>query len=127
MRKIYNAGVDGSLWLATAHLYKDAETSVKWASHTSEPYKVQQGVRQGGVLSAQHNKLYNNDLLHMIESFGTGAMIGHINCSAPTCDDLAALAKSRLVLQIMLDISVTRTKIWYTDKEVLKSSSTSLY
>ena len=105
MRKIYNAGVDGSLWLATAHLYKDAETSVKWASHISEPYKVRQGVRQGGVLSAQHYKLYNNDLLHMMESLGTGAMIGHINCSAPTCcDDLAALAKTRLALQIMLDI-----------------------
>ena len=57
------------------------------------------------MLSAQHYKLYNNDLLHIIESLGTGAMIGHINGSAPTCcDDLAALAKTRLALQIMLDI-----------------------
>ena len=47
MRKIYNAGVDGSLWLTTANLYRDAETSVKWSSHVSEPFKVQQGVCQG--------------------------------------------------------------------------------
>ena len=47
MRKIYSAGVDGSLWLTTANLYRDAETSVKWSSHVSEPFKVQQGVRQG--------------------------------------------------------------------------------
>ena len=47
MRKIYNARVDGSLWLTTANLYRDAETSVKWSSHVSEPFNVQQGVRQG--------------------------------------------------------------------------------
>ena len=83
MRKIYNAGVDGSLWLTTANLCRDAETSVKWSSHVSEPFKVQQGVRQGGVLSAQHCKLYNNDLLHMIVNLQTGTTIGHINCSTP--------------------------------------------
>ena len=47
MKKIYNAGVDVSLWLTTADLYRDAETSVKWSDHMSEPLNVQQGVSQG--------------------------------------------------------------------------------
>ena len=47
MRKISNAGVYSTLWLTTANLNRDAETSVKWSNHMSEPFKVQQGVRQG--------------------------------------------------------------------------------
>ena len=105
MRKIYNAGVDGSIWLTTAYLYRDTETSVKWSSHLSELFKAQQGVRQEGVLSAQYYKLYNNDLLHMIVNLQTGTTIGHINCSAPTCCDvLAALARGALFLQVIMDI-----------------------
>ena len=85
-------------------MYRDAETSVKWSSHVSEPFKVQQGVRQGGVLSRQHYKLYNNHLLHMIVNLQTGTTIGHINCSAPTCcDDLAALARRALFRQMIMD------------------------
>ena len=56
---VTHAGVDGYLWLTSANLYRDTETSVKWSSQVSEPFKVQQGVRQGGVLSARHYKLYN--------------------------------------------------------------------
>ena len=37
---------------------------------------IKQGVRQGGVLSTLHYKLFNNDLLHMLESLGLGAFIG---------------------------------------------------
>ena len=51
------AGVDGSLWLTTAYLYRDAETSIKWSSHVSEPFKVQQGVRLvgGGEVYCLHS------------------------------------------------------------------------
>ena len=130
MRKIYNAGVDGSLWLTTANLYRDAETSVKWSSHVSEPFKVQQGVCQGGVLSAQHCKLYNNDLLHMIVNLQIGTTIGHINCSAPTCcDDLAALARRALFLQMIMNIvefyKNGEREIRYPDNQVLQSSFSS--
>ena len=102
---VTHAGVDGYLWLTSANLYRDTEASVKWSSQVSEPFKVQQGVRQGGVLSARHYKLYNNDLLHIIFNLQTGTTIGHINCSAPTCcDDLAVLARRALFLQMIMDI-----------------------
>ena len=41
----------------------------------------------------------------MIVSLQTGTTIGHINCSAPTCcDDLAALARRALFLQMIMNI-----------------------
>ena len=58
----------------------------------SDPFQVRQGVRQGGILSTVHYKLFNNDLLHMLQDSGLGANIGCFYCGAPTCaDDVAAL------------------------------------
>ena len=57
----------------------------------------------GGILSTLHYKLYNNDLLHLLEFLKTGMSIGHIDCSCPTCaDDVALLAKFFLCLQLLL-------------------------
>ena len=91
LRKIYLAGVDGSLLTTLCSLYSDATSSVKWMGRLSSPFVIKQGVRQGGVLSTLHYKLFNNDLLHMLESLGLGAFIGHINWCAPTCADDVAL------------------------------------
>ena len=58
----------------------------------SDPFQVRQGVRQDGILSTVHYKLFNNDLLHMLQDSGLGASIGCFYCGAPTCaDDVAAL------------------------------------
>ena len=105
LRKIYLAGVDGSLWTTLCSLYSDATSSVKWMGRLSSPFVIKQGVRQGGVLSTLHYKLFNNDLLHMLESLGLGAFIGHINCCAPTCaDDVALLGLCKKYLWELLYI-----------------------
>lgn len=102
------AGIDGSMWLTLSSLYNEASSSVKWLGHVSDPFVVQQGVRQGGILSTLHYKLYNNDLLHMLESLQLGAFIGHINCCAPTCaDDVALLGLCKKHLRELLYI------VWY--------------
>ena len=46
-----------------------------------------------------------SERLDMIVNLQTGTTTGHINCSAPTCcDDLAALARRTLFLQMIMDI-----------------------
>lgn len=103
LRKIYNAGMDGNLWLCLNNLYSGAYSAVKWQGLVSPPFQIRQGVRQGGILSTLHYKLYNNDLLHLLESLRVGMSIGHIDCSCPTCaDDVALLAGSFLYLQLLL-------------------------
>ena len=73
------------------HVYT-SKSSVRWGQRVSAPFPVKQGIRQGGILSTIHYKLFNNDLLHVIEESGIGATIGCLYCGAPTCaDDVAAL------------------------------------
>ena len=92
LRKIYLEGVDGCIWLTLLNMYTQATSSVRWGQGVSAPFPVKQGVRQGGILSTIHYKLFNNDLLHVIEESGIRATIGCLYCGAPTCaDDVAAL------------------------------------
>ena len=94
LRKIFLEGVDGTIWLTLLNMYTQATSSVRWGHHVSAPFQVRQGVRQGGILSTVHYKLYDNDLLHMLQESGIGATIGCFYCGAPTCaDDVAVLGR----------------------------------
>ena len=63
-------------------------------------------MRQGGVLSADMYKVYNNDSLDRIVESGKGASIGTIRISAPTCaDDVTVLSEEPCGLQSVINIS----------------------
>ena len=94
MRKLYNSGVTGREWLLINSLHQDSLTSIKWLGELSPTYVNQQGVRQGGVLSADMYKVYNNDSLDRIVESGKGASIGSIRIPAPTCaDDVTVMSE----------------------------------
>ena len=62
MRKLlYNIGARDDLWTLINDLHTDAFSCVKWNGELSEPFKICQCVRQGGVLSADLYKIYGND------------------------------------------------------------------
>ena len=85
----------------------NAETTIKWDGKYSDRFELQQGVRQGGILSTDMYKVYNNKLLDRFDSAMLGVQIGGISCAAPTCaDDTAAASKSRTALQTLVSISV---------------------
>ena len=105
LRKIYQEGVNGTLWLTLSSMYSDAVTSVKWGPHISSSFPIKQGVRQGGILSTTHYNLFNNGLLHMLDESGLGARIGCFKCGAPTCaDDVAVLRNEVLHVLCMVEI-----------------------
>ena len=105
LRKIYHEGVDGTLWLTLSSMYSNAVTSVKWGPHVSSSFPIGQGVRQGGILSTTHYKLFNNGLLHEIDESGLGASIGCFRCGAPTCaDDVAVLGNKVYHARCMVEI-----------------------
>ena len=105
LRKIYQEGVNGTLWLTLSRMYSDAVASVKWGPHISSFFPNKQGVRQGGILSTTHYKLFNNGLLHMLDESGLGASIGCCKCGAPLCaDDVTVLGNKVLHVLCMVEI-----------------------
>ena len=100
MRKLYNTGIEPNEWMLINSLRQDSITAVKWRNKLSSTYINQQGVRQGGVLSADLYKLYNNAQLHRIQEAGKCARIGGIELQAPACaDDVTVLSNDPESLQ----------------------------
>ena len=61
-------------------LHKEAHTVVRWCGQTSEPFEIQQGVRQGDVLSTDLYKVYSNPLLNRVTGLLIGGMVGEVCC-----------------------------------------------
>ncbi|KAK3109204.1 hypothetical protein FSP39_025480 [Pinctada imbricata] len=106
LRKLYNYGVDGSLWNLVCDFHNNAVSAVKWNGQLSDTFNVTQGVRQGGILSADLYKLYINDLLNRMQDSQIGGKVGNIPCSAPTCaDDMSNLSNTEGDLQTLCNIA----------------------
>ncbi|MES9904479.1 MAG: reverse transcriptase domain-containing protein [Sedimenticola sp.] len=106
MRKLYHMGVNGNNWTIINSLHQGARTAVKWRNKLSDPYINQQGVRQGGVLSADLYKVYINELLDRLSNTGIGATIGNITVPAPTCaDDVTLISSDPNELQRLINIT----------------------
>ena len=83
---------------------------------------VQQGVRQGGVLSTFLYLVYINDLVEEIQAKSNNSGILNIPSSNPTlADDLSLIAIYPLVLQSMLDVAVSYSNRWRFKFNALKS------
>ncbi|VDI27647.1 Hypothetical predicted protein [Mytilus galloprovincialis] len=107
IRRLYQIGISDQSLLMIQNLYQNAATCIKWNGHLSEPFLVEQGVRQGGAISADLYKVYVNPLLNLLCETGLGGKIGNINCCAPTCaDDVAIIATNPLEIQSLVDIAV---------------------
>ena len=86
------------------NLHHESQTAVKWQGQLSSTYINQQGVRQGGVLSADLFKVYNNGLLDRIQISGKGTRIGRLGIQAPTCaDDMTILTNDACSLQFLVE------------------------
>ena len=106
IRKLYHLGIPEQIILLIDSLYRNAVSSVKWNGSTSDPFVIEQGVRQGGTLSADLYKIYINQLLDELCDLQIGGKIGNINCCAPTCaDDITITANNVQEAQILINIA----------------------
>ena len=79
LSKLFHAGVEGESWSLIHSLHAEAESVVKWNGAHSDVFKVDQGVRQGGILSTDLYKLYDNGLFDRLHLTGVGCHIGEIS------------------------------------------------
>ncbi|VDI58367.1 Hypothetical predicted protein [Mytilus galloprovincialis] len=80
--KMYFLGMDIQFWDIIEDLYEDITSTVKWQGDQSFSFRIEQGVRQGGVLSTHLYKQYINELLCNLEKHGIGISIGNITQDA---------------------------------------------
>jgi hypothetical protein len=77
--------------------------TIKWKGKLSRRIDIKQGVRQGGILSTDHYKRYNNPLLLHLEEYFSGVQIGTKRVPYVTCaDDIALLTSSTDEMSQML-------------------------
>ena len=69
------------------NLQEDTSTKVKWKQHVSDSFQIKQGVRQGGILSTEMYKRYNDTLLDQLEEAGHGLFLGTTHIPSPPCED----------------------------------------
>ena len=53
MCKPFNIGVEGNMWTIINSLHQDARSAFKWQGEISKQFRVEQDVRQGGILSTR--------------------------------------------------------------------------
>ena len=95
------------MWRLIDSWYSNAYSSVRINGYgiMSRPFKINKGVRQGGVLSTTMYKSYINDLLKILEDQNVGVSIGNSYLGAPTCaDDIILAADNSYDLQTMLKV-----------------------
>ncbi|XP_063436398.1 uncharacterized protein LOC134717834 [Mytilus trossulus] len=106
IRKLYHLGISEQCILMIDNIYKDATSKIKWKGNTSDAFNIEQGVRQGGTLSADVYKVYVNQLLNNFVESKLGGKIGSISCCAPTCaDDIAIVGSNPFDIQVLINMA----------------------
>ena len=86
--------------------YLGQKCFTRWNSQDSSIFTVQNGVRQGAVLSPILFSMYVNDLIDVLRASGMGCHVGSMYMGIfAYADDILLLAPRREVLQKMVNIS----------------------
>ena len=113
MYKLYDLGITGKLWSLINQCHQDTVSSVVVNQTQSEWFPVNQGVRQGGVLSTFLYLVYIDDLIHDLQAGSPNTGILNIPSSCPSlADDLSLIGLSPLALQSLLDIAYNYSRKW---------------
>ncbi|CAC5396748.1 unnamed protein product [Mytilus coruscus] len=104
--------INPAIWSIIDELHKNTSCSIKWKNQLSQEFKVYQGVKQGGLLSADLYKPDIEDLLSLYENLAQGCKIGNININAVACAyDIALLSDNPYDLQILVNLALQYSQL----------------
>ena len=102
-----------SIWRVLFAYYRSATAVVKVGSKYSSIFVVQEGVKQGGLLSSALFNFFLNDLIINLVELDIGAHVNGLNLSVIAyCDDLILLSPIPLHLQKLLNECQEYSKVW---------------
>jgi hypothetical protein len=113
-------------------VYEEQQAWVKWGKARSRSFGIQNGTRQGSVLSPALFSVYMDDLIVRIRKSGVGCHVGGVFCGlVGYADDLCLLAPSRSAMEVMLNICEDFSKEtnleFSTDPDPEKSKSKCIF
>ena len=95
LRKIYHTGMDSSLWNIISSLHSNARSVIKWEGRLLDVNDIKEGVQQGGIVSTDLYKVYENPLLDR-----------EVRCAALACAaDVANASFKPVPLQKLINTS----------------------
>ena len=125
--KLFKTGIPPNAWGVIDQLYSDCTEQIRWSNKYSRLYKIEQGVKQGGLMSAPLYKMYSNSFACHIRNQNIGFRIGTINVSTPIdADDTMLLANNPFELQTMMNYSNHNAGIQFFENHPTKSAVTTL-
>ena len=103
--KLIHRNTPGYLIRIHIFWYTNQSMVVRWGDAVSEPFKVSNGVRQGGILSPYLFNVYMDDLSGRLDKCMTGCVIGEIILNhLMYADDLVILSPYSAGLQQLLSL-----------------------
>ncbi|CAC5414819.1 unnamed protein product [Mytilus coruscus] len=129
--KLYYLGVDIEYWDVIEDMYNGVTSTVKWQGDTSLSFSIDQGVRQGGILSSHLYKQYINELLSELETHNMGISIGNTCAGCPSCADDIDITSSKNTILSDQDWSSwykwTQPKNFMQDLPSIRHSTSSIW
>ena len=102
--KLTKLGVKGTMWLLIKDMHTNMSSCVSVNGLKSPFFNVQQGIRQGGVISTWIYNLFINELLEELTESNRGAQIISLTTGSTTlADDICLAATSPSKMQNLLD------------------------
>ena len=122
--KLWDIGIRGTTWAIMKQSYQGRKANVRLNGVLSREFTMEQGLRQGGVLSMFHYTIFIDELIHKLQESNLGiSMGGNVMVSSPTvADDMVLLALWKINLDKMLDFCNEYSEKWGTEYGPSKSA-----
>ena len=101
---------EAGVWRILHQYYDESFAVVNVEGFRSSAFKIDEGIKQGGILSSFLFNFFLDDLLNRLLSMNIGALLGDVNASAIAyCDDILLLASNEGEMQKLI-LTVVLTK-----------------
>ena len=91
-------------WRTLYNYYNSSNIVVKLGNEVTNPFKITDGVKQGGILSPYLFNFYVNEMILACTDLNIGCKIGNLNVTIVSyCDDIVLLSPTKSSLQKLLD------------------------